>query len=40
MMLFSATFVLTAMKNKGMEKDNSNSSFLFVGFKNWEDGTV
>ena len=31
---------ITAMKNKGMEKGNSDSSFLFAGFKNWKDGTV
>ena len=31
---------ITAMKNKGMEKGNSESSFLFTGFKNWKDATV
>ena len=31
---------ITAMKNKGMQKGNSESSFVFAGFKNWKDGTV
>ena len=31
---------ITAMKNKGMEKGNSESSFLFTGFKNWKYATV
>ena len=31
---------ITAIKKKGMEKSNSEFSFLFTGFKNWKDGTV
>ena len=31
---------ITAMKKKGMEKGNSESSFLFTDFKNWKDGTI
>jgi len=31
---------ISAMKSKGVEKDKSDSSFLYTGFKNWKDTTV
>ena len=31
---------IIAIKSKGMEKRNSNPSFITSGFKNWKDGTV